>query len=108
MRIVDFIRDPYPAMLAADALLVCSRNEAFGRVVVDGMKLGRPVIYRASGGIPEMMRDGVTGLSYTPGSVEELADDPDRAARIDVAAKQHADVKFVCSWRTSRRHAATR
>ncbi|ODR93642.1 hypothetical protein AUC70_12455 [Methyloceanibacter stevinii] len=104
MRIVDFIHDPYPAMLAADALLVCSRNEAFGRVVVDGMKLGRPVIYTASGGIPEMMRDGVTGLSYTPGSVEELADrieeladDPDRAARIGVAAKQHGDVKFVCS-----------
>ncbi|WP_108682534.1 glycosyltransferase family 4 protein [Methyloceanibacter sp. wino2] len=104
VRIVDFIHDPYPAMLAADALLVCSRNEAFGRVVVDGMKLGRPVIYTASGGIPEMMRDGVTGLSYMPGNVEELADrieelanDPARAAQIGAAAKRHADAMFVCN-----------
>lgn len=104
VRIVDFIHDPYPAMLAADALLVCSRNEAFGRVVADGMKLGRPVIYTASGGIPETMCDGVTGLSYTPGHVdglvhriEELADDPERAAQIGAAAKQHADAKFVCN-----------
>ena len=59
-------------MLAADIILVCSRHEAFGRVVVDGMKLSRPVVYPRSGGIPEYMKDGVTGLSYSPGDVKEL------------------------------------
>jgi glycosyltransferase involved in cell wall biosynthesis len=104
VRLVEFIQDPYPTMLSADALLVCSRNEAFGRVAVDGMKLGLPVIYARSGGIPEFMHDGTTGLSYAPGDVEELvrrieelADDPERAAGIGAAAKEHANAKFVCN-----------
>ena len=104
VRLVEFIHDPYPTMLAADALLVCSRKEAFGRVAVDGMKLGLPVTYARSGGVPEFMVDGVTGLSYTPGNVEELvqrieelADDPARAAQIGAAAKQHAAAKFGCN-----------
>ena len=89
-------------MLAADIILVCSRNEAFGRVVVEGMKLGRPVIYSRSGGIPEYMNDGVTGLSYAPGDaneliqrIEELLDDPERAAGIGAEAKRHACAKFT-------------
>ena len=89
-------------MLAADIILVCSRNEAFGRVVVDGMKLGRPVVYPRSGGIPEYMKDGVTGLSYSPGDVselvqriEDLIDDPERAARIGAEAKRYACAKFT-------------
>ena len=102
VRISDFLLDPYPTMLAADIILVCSRNEAFGRVVVDGMKLGRPVVYPRSGGIPEYMKDGVTGLSYSPGDVselvqriEDLIDDPERAAKIGAAAKRYACAKFT-------------
>ena len=88
-------------MLAADIVLVCSRNEAFGRVVVEGMKLGRPVIYPESGGIPEYMVDGVTGLSYAPGNIEELTmrieeliDNPSRAVEIGTQAKRYAHTRF--------------
>ena len=96
-----FLSEPYPAMLAADIVLVCSRNEAFGRVVVEGMKLGRPVIYPESGGIPEYMVDGVTGLSYAPGNIEELTmrieeliDNPSRAVEIGTQAKRYAHTRF--------------
>ena len=102
IRISDFLLDPYPTMLAADIILVCSRNEAFGRVVVDAMKLGRPVVYPSSGGIPEYMKDGVTGLSYSPGDVgelvqriEDLIDDPERAAKLGAEAKRYACAKFT-------------
>lgn len=102
VRISDFLPDPYPTMLAADIILVCSRNEAFGRVVVDGMKLSRPVVYPSAGGIPEYMKDGVTGLSYAPGDIdqlvqriEELMDDPQLAAQIGVEAKLHACATFT-------------
>jgi glycosyltransferase involved in cell wall biosynthesis len=102
VRISDFLPDPLPTMLAADIILVCSRNEAFGRVVVEGMKLGRPVVYTRSGGIPEYMKDGVTGLSYAPGDadelmqrIEQLLDDPERAAKIGAEAKRYACAKFT-------------
>jgi glycosyltransferase involved in cell wall biosynthesis len=56
-------------MLAADIILVCSRNEAFGRVVVEGMKLGRPVVYTRSGGIPEYeIKAQVEGVNSSGGA----------------------------------------
>ena len=71
-------------------------------MVVDGMKLTRPVVYPRSGGIPEYMKDGVTGLSYSPGDVselvqriEDLIDDPERAAKIGAEAKRYACAKFT-------------
>jgi hypothetical protein len=104
VRISEFLEDPHPTMLATDIVLVCSRHEAFGRVPVEGMLLGRPVIYPRSGGIPEYMEDGMTGLSYTPGNVDELAsrigeliDDPEFAARIGKQARHHAVTKFTRS-----------
>ena len=101
VRIEDFSADPYSIILGSDILLVCSRNEAFGRVVVEGMLLGRPVVYSRSGGIPEYMKDGVTGLSYAPGDGHELArriqefiDDPMRTTQIIEEAKRYAEAKF--------------
>jgi len=46
-RYVDFmgfVDDIAPVMGSADAVLVCSRSEAFGRVTVEGMLCGKPVI----------------------------------------------------------------
>ncbi len=53
---------------------MCSRMEAFGRVTIEAMKMGTPVIGARSGGTPEVIREGLTGLLYTPGDVKELAD----------------------------------
>jgi glycosyltransferase involved in cell wall biosynthesis len=102
IRVSEFLPNPYPAMSAADVLLVCSRNEPFGRVAAEGMLLGRPVIFPRSGGIPEYMQDGVTGLSYSPGDIDELTnriealiDDPVRASRLGAEAKRYATAKFT-------------
>jgi glycosyltransferase involved in cell wall biosynthesis len=101
VRIAEFMRDPYPAIAATDIVLVCSRNEAFGRVAAEAMLLGRPVVYARSGGVTEYMEDGVTGLSYTPGNIDELVerietliDDPARAAALGAAAQLTARKKF--------------
>jgi FkbM family methyltransferase len=102
VRIAGFFEDPYPAMAAADICLVCSRNEAFGRVAAEAMLLGLPVVYARSGGVAEYMEEGVTGLAYTPGDInglvdgiEALIDDPARAAAIGAAAQRHAREKFT-------------
>ncbi|NMC16735.1 MAG: glycosyltransferase, partial [Chloroflexi bacterium] len=58
----------------ADAILVCSRMEAFGRVCLEAMQLRKPVIATASGGNLEMIQDGETGLLYPIGDIPALAD----------------------------------
>lgn len=55
------------------ALLMCSRSEAFGRVTVEAMAHGLPVIGRAEGGTVEVLDNGACGLLYTKGA-DELAE----------------------------------
>lgn len=64
----------YAEMARADVLLMCSRMEAFGRVTVEAMKLGRPVIGAASGGTSELLEEGTTGMLYQPGQPHQLAE----------------------------------
>lgn len=67
-------RDPYPDIAASDAVLMCSRMEAFGRGTVEAMKLGKPVIGSASGATRELIRDGWNGLLFRPGDPSDLAE----------------------------------
>jgi len=46
--------------------------EAFGRVTAEAMLAGRVVIGTNTGGTPELVRDGVTGLLYTPQDIPAL------------------------------------
>jgi FkbM family methyltransferase len=101
VRVKDFLMNPYPEMARADVALVCSRREAFGRVALEAMLLGKPVVYAAAGGIAEYMRDGETGLGYPPGDVTALADrvetlarDATLRARLGAAARDYARSTF--------------
>lgn len=60
-------------MAAAQATIVPSRAEAFGFVNIESMSVGTPVIGAATGGIAEIVRDGVDGLLFPPGDHEALA-----------------------------------
>jgi len=50
------------------------RPEPFGRVILEGMLLGKPVVASAAGGVPELIRDGETGFLTPPGDATSLAD----------------------------------
>ena len=47
--------------------------EPFGRVVVEAMMCGRPVVATRGGGVTEIIRDGETGLLVPPGDASALA-----------------------------------
>lgn len=59
-----FQADVRPFISQATALLMCSRNEAQGRVTVEAMFYGTPVIAMAAGGTLEIVQDGDNGLLF--------------------------------------------
>lgn len=73
VSIPGFNASPSLEIAASDVLLMCSESEAFGRVTVEAMKGGKPVIATTSGATPELVRDGSNGLLYMAGDVADLA-----------------------------------
>jgi glycosyltransferase involved in cell wall biosynthesis len=49
------------------------RPEPFGRVILEGMLLGKAVVATAAGGVPELIQDGETGFLTPPGDAAQLA-----------------------------------
>ncbi len=60
-------------MAGALAVVVPSRSEAFGLVNIESMAFGVPVVGSNTGGIAEIVRDGVDGFLFPPGDHEALA-----------------------------------
>lgn len=56
-----------------DVCLVPSKAEPFGRVVIEAMALGVPVIAANSGGIPEIIDDGIDGILVPPNDIGKWA-----------------------------------
>ncbi|SNS20508.1 Glycosyltransferase involved in cell wall bisynthesis [Geodermatophilus saharensis] len=74
-----------PAVLASlDVLVLPSAYEEMGSVLTEAMAAGLPVVASDVGGIPEVVRHGVTGLLVPPGDVDALAAALDRVTGDDV------------------------
>ena len=74
VRFLGYIDNAFLLMRQTDVVLTCSRAEAFGRVTIEAMKAGKPVIGARDGGTEELIQDGFNGLLYTPGNYNELAE----------------------------------
>ena len=75
--------------------------EPFGRVIVEGMLAGKPVVASRAGGACEIIEDGVTGCLVPPGDSVALAaalrmlmEQPAEASRLGEAGRISAMQRF--------------
>lgn len=106
-RSVDFVghlsdRALVALLAAADVVVLPSRYEPFGIVALEAAAAGAPLVASTAGGLAELVVDGVTGLSVTPGDVDGIAaavravlTDPTGAARRARAAKARLGTEFA-------------
>ena len=73
INLIPYTYDIRNAIKDSDIGLMCSTREAFGRVTIEYKLAGLLVVGSNTGGTPEIVEDGVTGLLYEMGNVEELA-----------------------------------
>ena len=105
---IPFTDDPHSHVARSDIALMCSRGEPFGRVTVEAMKQGVPVVGAASGGTTEIIRDGVTGFLYQLGDpndlstkIEILHRNRQLLGRMSATARQWANSSFSLKKYTS-------
>jgi glycosyltransferase involved in cell wall biosynthesis len=72
-RFVGPVDDVPTVLRSLDVLVNASTSEPFGLSVLEAQACGVPVIGTASGGIPEFVTDGETGLLVEPGRADALA-----------------------------------
>jgi len=75
--------------------------EAFGRTIIESFALGKPVIGSRNGGIPELVKDGKTGYTFTPGNasdlrnkINRLLEQPASIIRMGKIAREIVERKF--------------
>lgn len=89
-------------MGALDVVVLSSAEpEPFGRVVIEAMAAGRPVVATAAGGVLDVIEDGANGVLVPPrdasalgAAIVAILRDPPRARRIGQAARQRVLERF--------------
>lgn len=102
VHFLGFQRDVSRLMRAVDVVVHCSTSaEPFGRVIVEGMMAGVPVIATAAGGALEIINDGKTGLLVPPKdplalahALASLSQNPEMANCLARQGRAHALKSF--------------
>ncbi len=102
VKFLGFRADIPQLMAACDLIAHTSTSpEPFGRVIVEAMLCGKPVVATSSGGAVELVEHGVNGFLVTPGQPQQLAQliatclqDSDAITKIGDRARITASQRF--------------
>ncbi len=64
----------YPILSVADVFLMPSVQESFGLAALEAMSCGVPCVTSDAGGLPEIMRNGITGYIVPVGELDQMAE----------------------------------
>lgn len=104
---VDFLGEVTEEQLrklyqTCDVFVAPSLYESFGIVYLEAMNYAKAVIGCRTGGVPEVVEDGVTGILVEPGASDALAeailtllDSPERMREMGLAGRQRLLRKFT-------------
>jgi glycosyltransferase involved in cell wall biosynthesis len=101
-------RDEITRLLSTSDVLVApsvptrgGKREGIPVVLMEAMGAGLPVVASALSGIPELVVDGVSGLTVRPGdsaaiaaALRRLAEDPELRSRLGAAARDRVTAEF--------------
>ena len=92
---------PMEIMGLFDLVVAPTYKEAFGLVLAEAMRCGTAVVGSDAGGIPEIIKDGETGLLFETRNVDALTSalerlilEPDFRKKLAAAGKAFADENF--------------
>ena len=89
VHLVGDCADMPAAYMLADVVVSASTDpEAFGRVMVEGQAVGKPVIGAAHGASGELIRPNETGWLFEPGDATSLAMALEAALRLDTGERE--------------------
>ena len=102
VHFLGFQSDVTPLLQAMDVVVHCSvAAEPFGRVIVEAMLAGTPVVATHGGGVDEIITDGQDGFLVPPAdppalalAVGKIIQDPALAAKLSSAALASASERF--------------
>ncbi len=102
VHFLGYRNDVYTLMASSDVVVCASSNELFPRSVLEALALGRPVVAPSVGGVPEIIRNGETGLLVPAGdpgamasAILRLLDDCQFAQRLAAAGRQFVSEHFT-------------
>jgi glycosyltransferase involved in cell wall biosynthesis len=104
VRMVGFREDVPDCLAAMDIYVQPSRSEGLGTSVLEASAAGLPIAASRTGGIPDVVLDGQTGILVKPESSQDLAagilrlaGDPGLRVRLGSAARRHVSSEFSVS-----------
>jgi glycosyltransferase involved in cell wall biosynthesis len=105
VHLAGYRADAPQLQAACDACILPSlKREGLPKSVIEGMAYGLPAVVTDSGGSPELVEHGVSGLIVPPGSARAIAEavtalrsDPERCRRMGIAARKRIEEHFSIS-----------
>src|SRR3989338_4449251 len=102
VHFAGFQESVYPCLAAMDLYVHPALMEGFGIAVLEAMAIRKPVVATTTGGLPEIVQEGETGMLVPPGDADALAkavssllQDPARCRQLGEAGRARVAAPFT-------------